>query len=96
MELYLHFFIHLHGAIKYKVNIFTEGCLYAPCYLKSVKPCEAGVGIATGCELEGPGLIFGSARFFSSSQRPDRLWGPPSLLTNGYRVFFTAGKVVGA
>jgi hypothetical protein len=24
-------------------------------------------------------------RIFSSSPRPDRLWGPPSLLSNGYR-----------
>jgi hypothetical protein len=27
------------------------------------------------------------AIFFSSPQRPDRLWGPPSLLYNGYRKF---------
>ena len=25
----------------------------------------------------------------SSSQRPDHLWGPPSLLFNGYRGFFS-------
>jgi len=24
--------------------------------------------------------------FFSSTPRPIRFWGPPSLLTNGYRV----------
>jgi hypothetical protein len=28
------------------------------------------------------------ARYLSSAQRPDRLWGPPSLLYNGYRGFF--------
>ena len=29
---------------------------------------------------------------FSSPKRPDGLWGPPSLLFNGYRVFYSQGK----
>jgi hypothetical protein len=29
--------------------------------------------------------------FFSSPPRPDRLWGPPSLLSNGYQVLFPWG-----
>jgi hypothetical protein len=29
--------------------------------------------------------------FFVYSLRPDRLWGPPSLLSNGYRVSFPWG-----
>jgi len=29
--------------------------------------------------------------FFSSPPRPDRLWGPPSLLYSGYRRFFPWG-----
>jgi hypothetical protein len=45
-------------------------------------------GVATGYALEGPGSIFSSERFISSPQRPDRLWGPPSLLSNGYRGRF--------
>jgi hypothetical protein len=31
-----------------------------------------------GYGMDGPGLIPGSARFFSSPQHADRLWGPPS------------------
>jgi hypothetical protein len=30
--------------------------------------------------------------FFSSPQRPDLPWGPPSLLSKGYRKLFTGGK----
>jgi hypothetical protein len=39
--------------------------------------------IATGWAARGS--IPGSARFFSYLQRPDRFWGQPSLLSNGYR-----------
>jgi hypothetical protein len=39
------------------------------------------VGIATGYGLDGSSSVLGRGkRFISTSQRPDRLWGPPSLL----------------
>ena len=44
----------------------------------------SSVDIATDYGLEGPGSNPGGARF---SARPDRPWGPPSLLYKGYRVF---------
>jgi hypothetical protein len=44
-----------------------------------------GVSIATGYGLDGPGSVPGSARFFSPRERPDRLWGPPSLPSDGYQ-----------
>ena len=48
---------------------------------KSFHMCGQGsvVGTATGYGLDGLGIeIFRTC--------PDRLWGPPSLLYNGYRV----------
>ena len=49
----------------------------------------SSVGIATDYGLDGPGSNPGGDEIF---RRPDRPWGPPSLLYNGYRVF-PGGKV---
>jgi hypothetical protein len=52
---------------------------------------DSAVGIATGYELEGRGVgvrVPVWARFFFSPRRSDRLWGPPSLLSSGYRRLF--------
>jgi hypothetical protein len=49
---------------------------------------KVGAGIATGYGLDdgevGVGVPVG-ARIFTSPRRPYVLWGPPSLLSNGYR-----------
>jgi hypothetical protein len=42
------------------------------------------LSITTGYRLDGPSSIPGSARFIPSPQLPDRLSGPPSLLSNGH------------
>jgi hypothetical protein len=56
---------------------------------------DSVVGIATGYGLDdrrvGVRIPEGS-RSFSSLRRPDRLWVPPSLLSNEYRGFFSWGK----
>jgi len=49
----------------------------------------SSVGIATNYGLDGPGSNPAGDEIFA---RPDRPWGPPSLLYNGYRVF-PGGKV---
>ena len=49
------------------------------------------VGIATAYRLDGPGIEPGVVEIFRTC--PDRPWGPPSLLYNGYRVF-PGGKVL--
>ena len=43
------------------------------------------VSIATGYGLEGPGIEFQWGKIFRTC--PDRPWGPPSLLYDGYQVF---------
>ena len=46
---------------------------------------RSSVVIATGYGLDGPGSNPGGGEIFRTC--PDRPWGPPSLLYNGYRVF---------
>jgi hypothetical protein len=52
---------------------------------------DSAVGIATGYGLDdgriGVRVPVGS-RIFSFLRIPDRLWGPPNLLSNGYRGLF--------
>jgi len=52
---------------------------------------DSSVGIATGYGLDGPGNESGGGEIFRTS--PDRPWGSPILLYNGYRVF-TGGKLI--
>jgi len=62
---------------------------------KSLAQCagrDSSVGIATGYGMHGPRI---ESRWMIFRTPPDRLWGPPSLLHNGYRVF-PEGKAAGA
>ena len=45
----------------------------------------SSVGVVTGYGLNGPGIESRWGEIFRTC--PDRPWGPPSLLHNGYRVF---------
>jgi hypothetical protein len=57
----------------------------------TTKSRDRAVSIATGYGLDdqwvGVRVPMG-ARIFSSPYRPDRLWNPPSLLSNGYWGLF--------
>jgi hypothetical protein len=53
-----------------------------------------GTAIRTGYRLDDRGVgVRGplGLRIFSSPHRPDRLWGSPSLLSNGHRGLFLRG-----
>jgi hypothetical protein len=53
---------------------------------------DSSVGRATGYGLGGPGI---ESRWDVFRTRPDRPWGPPSVLHNGCRVF-PGAKAAGA
>jgi hypothetical protein len=46
------------------------------------------MGWTTGVQFP-VGAVMG---FFSSPQSPDRLWAPPSLLSDGYRMLLPRGE----
>jgi hypothetical protein len=50
------------------------------------------VSVASSCGLNVTASIPGMARFFLfSTQHPDQLWGPHSLLSSGYQGWFPRG-----
>jgi hypothetical protein len=52
---------------------------------------DTSVVIVTGYGWTAGVRFLSGSRFFSSSQRPDRIWGTPSILSNVYRRLFPRG-----
>jgi hypothetical protein len=56
---------------------------------------DTSVGTMMGCRLDEQESIPGIARFFHFPLHPDWLWGPPTLLSNGYGGSFPEVKIPG-
>ena len=68
-------------------RVFVRGLSFAVGTLL-IKGPGSSVGIATDYGLDGPGI---EPRWGEIFRRPDRPWGPPNLLYNGYQ-FFPGGR----
>jgi hypothetical protein len=64
-------------------------------FFKLHRSRDSVVGTATGYGLDDQGVgvrVPVGSRIFTSPRRPDRHWGPPSLLSNGYRRLVPLGQ----
>jgi hypothetical protein len=59
---------------NYRIEIFNNPLVYI-----KVRCRGSSVGIETGYRVTGRIRFPAEVRFFSSLQRPNRLWGPPNL-----------------
>jgi hypothetical protein len=76
----------------------VSGQLHAPAAIHTVpvgkgsRDSATGIAIGYGLGYQGVGIrVPVGARIFFSPCRPARLWGPPSLLSNGYWGLFPRG-----
>jgi hypothetical protein len=87
---------------KYWKHFFSPVSATCPAYLVVLDIIiiiifSKGAGIATGYGLNNRGgrvPVQVGSRIFISPHRPDRFWGPLSLLYNGYRGLFPRSKAV--
>jgi hypothetical protein len=83
-------FCGMHGFFLLPV-ILRQNNIYVPSFMFNYEP-DISVSIVTRLKAGRLGFDFLEVQgHFSSPPHPDRLWGPPSLLLNGYRRLFPTG-----
>jgi hypothetical protein len=88
-----------HGVTyQNRVTVHSPQIKHRSCYLfhhlEYNSSLDGVVGIATRYRLDDREVgvrVPIASRILSSPRRPDRFWGPPSLLFNGYQGFFLRG-----
>jgi hypothetical protein len=83
---FMHEYVSLISVTEH-INRVSTGIIHAHVIQRSR---DSSVSIVTKLRA-GRRPIPGKGRVFPSPQRPDRLWGPHSLLCNGYGGLFPRG-----
>jgi hypothetical protein len=87
--------------LRHKMPFQVRKPYFVKIHFNIILPSIRGGGMSQSVQRLGYGLdvwgsIFGKSwEFFSSQPRPDRLWGPPSLLSKGKTGSSPGGKVAG-
>jgi hypothetical protein len=77
--------------------VLCDRFFFSLCHIYESRDSVAGIATGYGLDDQGFGVpVPVGARIFSSPCRPDRLWGPPSLLSNGTGGSYPGGKAAGA
>jgi hypothetical protein len=85
------------GAIRAELVEKGETRFYVLYSLRGSRDSVAGIATGYGLDDGGVGArVPVASRIFFSPRHPDRLWGPPSLLSNGYGALSPRGKAAGA
>jgi hypothetical protein len=86
-------FVVIEKLLSCYIYVYVCVC-FSSVFLKQ-RSQDSTVGIATGYRLDDQRVrvqVPVGSRIFSSPSHPDRFWGPPSLLSNGYWRLFPQGK----